>query len=126
MLSQVVEAGVDRIMIHVDTGQGLSATEVDLLRERLAERLDHVKVNFGMSFTLYEGREDEIGPLMRRFARYRYFDGILATIARYDEVSGHDGSKVRSGPAAWPPNACAAFLDGISDARDGDFSRRRA
>jgi hypothetical protein len=93
LLGKLVDAGIDRIMIHVDTGQGLSGAEVEAMRERLAERLEKSKVNFGMSFTLYEGREDEIGPLMKRYARFRYFDGILATIARYDgaENGGREG-----------------------------------
>jgi hypothetical protein len=91
LLRELIDAGIDRIMIHVDTGQGLSEEEVERMRERLAERLERAKVNFGMSFTLYEGREDEIAPLMKRYARFRYFDGILATIARYEgpqDVSG--------------------------------------
>ncbi len=98
LLAKLVDAGVDRIMIHVDTGQGLTDDEVDRMRERLAVRLDRAAVNFGMSFTLYEGREDEIAPLMRRYARFRYFDGILATIARYGEGSDRDASA--TGPDA--------------------------
>ncbi len=100
LLAKLIDAGIDRIMIHVDTGQGLSAEEVGQMREKLAERLDRAKVNFGMSFTLYEGREDEIAPLMKRFARFRHFDGILATIARYDGVSGRAASGESSGPDA--------------------------
>lgn len=87
LLGRLVDAGIDRIMIHVDTGQGLSADDVERMRETLAGRVERANVNFGMSFTLYEGREDEIAPLMKRYARFRYFDGILATIARYDGLS---------------------------------------
>ena len=88
LLARLVDAGVDRIMIHVDTGQGLSPEEVDAMRERLAERLEKAQVNFGMSFTMYEG--SEIAPIMKRYARFRYFDGVLATIARYDGPENED------------------------------------
>ncbi len=88
LLTTLVEAGVDRILIHVDTGQGLSEGEVERMRENLAGRLERARVNFGMSITMYEGREDDIAPLMKRYARFRYFDGILATIGREG-----DGSK---------------------------------
>jgi hypothetical protein len=96
LLRKLVDAGIDRIMVHVDTGQGLSEDEVEGMRERLAVRLERAKVNFGMSFTLYEGKEDEVPSLMRRYSRFRYFDGILATIARYDEAQ--DGSPKKEGP----------------------------
>jgi hypothetical protein len=89
LLARLVDAGVDRIMIHVDAGQGLSSTEIDAMRERLAERLEKAGVSFGMSFTMYEG--DEVAPIMKRYARFRHFDGVLATIARYDGTEGKQG-----------------------------------
>ncbi len=94
-LATLVEAGVDRILIHVDTGQGLSEDAVEQMREILAGRLERAHVNFGLSFTLYGGRENDIAPLMKRYARFRYFDGILATVAR-------DGDGSKEVPAGGP------------------------
>ncbi len=95
LLATLVDAGVDRILIHVDTGQGLSEDAVERMRESLAGRLERARVNFGMSITMYQGREDDIAPLMKRYARFRYFDGILATI-------GREGDGSRGEPASGP------------------------
>ena len=82
LLDQLVRAGLDRIVIHVDDGQGLSEDEIAEMRESLFEKFEARKLYFALSVTLSTSKPDIIPTVMKRYARYHYFDGILATLAR--------------------------------------------
>jgi hypothetical protein len=88
LLDRLIEAGLDRIVVHVDDGQGLDEHEVEEMRTTLFAKFERRKLAFGLSITLSAGKPDAIPGVMKRYARYRYFDGILATVARHmDQVA---------------------------------------
>jgi hypothetical protein len=80
LLGTLIEAGLDKIALHVDGGQG--HPDVEAVRERLFDRCEAARLLFSLSLTVYPEAEDEIPALVRRYARYRYFDGILAVLGR--------------------------------------------
>jgi uncharacterized Fe-S cluster-containing radical SAM superfamily protein len=82
LLDRLVQAGLDRIVLHVDCGQGIDQKEMDTMCEALFSKFERRKLYFALSITLYEENKDVIPGLMKQYARYRYFDGILATLAR--------------------------------------------
>ena len=82
LLNRLVQSGLDRIVLHVDCGQGNDEEEMDAMCETLFTKFEQRKLYFALSITLYEENKEVIPSLMRRYARYRYFDGILAVLAR--------------------------------------------
>jgi len=87
LLDRLVEAGLDRIVVHVDDGQGLDEQEVEEMRASLFTKFERRHLYFALSVTLSVDKPDVIPGVMKRYARYRYFDGILATVARHmDQV----------------------------------------
>lgn len=83
LLDSLVAAGVDRVMLHVDAGQERPDGPVEDARERLFGMLDSREVLHGLSVTLYPGDEGALPRLARTYARHRWFDGALVTLA-YD------------------------------------------
>jgi hypothetical protein len=81
LLDRLIRAGLDRIVLHADTGQGRSETELRQFTHRLARRFEQRKLPFGMSLTIYRDNAGSIPDLVRELGRYRYFDGVLATLA---------------------------------------------
>jgi hypothetical protein len=82
LLDELIGAGLDRIVVHVDDGQGLCAEEVEAMRVTLFDKFEQRHLYFGLSLTLSEDSVQKVSEIMRRYSRYRYFDGILATVAR--------------------------------------------
>lgn len=81
LLDRLIEAGVDRFLVHLDSGQAHVHGDVEAARHRLFELLDGRGVWYGLSLTLYAGEEDQLPRIMREYARYRFFDGVLVTLA---------------------------------------------
>ncbi|HTO94352.1 MAG TPA: radical SAM protein [Bacteroidota bacterium] len=82
LLDALLQAGIDRIVLHVDSGQGFTAEESDLMCTTLFDKFERRGVFFAISWTLYRDNIGGIPALMRRSSRYRHFDGMLATLAR--------------------------------------------
>ncbi|MEJ2217774.1 MAG: radical SAM protein [Gemmatimonadota bacterium] len=82
-LRELVAAGLDKIAFHVDGGQG--HRDVEAVRQRLFGLCEDEHVLFSLSLTVYPEAEAEIPVLLRRYAAYRYFDGILAVLGREPE-----------------------------------------
>ena len=81
-LAGLAAAGVDRIVLHVDSGQSHIHGDIEAARHALFAKLEAAKIRFSLSLTIYDDRQGEIPDLVRRYASYRYFDGILAILAR--------------------------------------------
>ncbi len=92
LLDRLIAAGLDRIVLHVDEGQGMDRAEMEKMRDDLATLCEGRKILFGFSITLSRAHPDVIPGIMKRFASFRYFDGILATVASHMErvLSGLD------------------------------------
>jgi hypothetical protein len=76
------EAGIDRVIVHIDSGQGHVHDDIEAARHAVFSKLEASGILFSLSLTIYDGRQGEIPGLIRRYARYRHFDGILAVLAR--------------------------------------------
>jgi len=82
LLDALVKAGIDRIVLHVDCGQGITPAEMRLMCATLFPKFERRGVFFAISETLYRNNIGGIPALMRRYASFRHFDGMLATLAR--------------------------------------------
>lgn len=54
------------------------------------------RVLFSLSLTVYPDLEREIPGIVRRYARYRYFDGVLAVLGRDPHASEPAGAKLET------------------------------
>jgi len=80
LLDRIKRAGVDRVYLHVDSGQAHVHADIEAVRERLSRLLEEARVSFSLSITIY-GRDDELVDAVRRYSRFRYFEGILSLLA---------------------------------------------
>jgi hypothetical protein len=81
LLDRLLASGVDRILLHVDSGQGHVHKDLENVRRRLFQKVERKKVHFGLSLTIYEDERGSIPELVKKYAGYKYFDGILAILA---------------------------------------------
>jgi hypothetical protein len=81
-IDRLVAAGVDKFLLHVDSGQDRVRTDVEAVRRRLFAELEKKKIPFSLSLTIYEGETRILPRIIRESAQYKYFDGILAVMAR--------------------------------------------
>jgi len=81
LLDSLLSAGVDRILLHVDSGQSHVHRDLEKARSRLFQKLERKKVHFALSLTIYEDDRGSMSALIKKYAAYKYFDGILAVLA---------------------------------------------
>ena len=84
LLDRLTAAGLDRIVFHVDAGQR-RVDDVEETRRKLAEMAEKRRLFFALSVTVYPETQAAIPAIMRRYAGYRFFEGILATLTRDDD-----------------------------------------
>ncbi len=82
LLDQIIAAGVDKIVLHVDSGQRHVHGDLERARRILFGKMEARKVTFSLALTIDPDSAGEIPSLVKRYARYRYFDGILSLVAR--------------------------------------------
>jgi pyruvate-formate lyase-activating enzyme len=80
LLDRIKQAGVDRVYIHVDSGQAHVHADIEAARERMSRLLEAARVPFALSVTLYGGDDDELAAVIRRYSRFSYFEGVLTTL----------------------------------------------
>ncbi len=115
LLDQLLDAGLDRIMVHVDCGQGLDERAIKAMREALFDRFERRGLYFGLAITLYPQNLGEIPAVMRTYARYRFFDGVLGTVVR-DANGQNDDSHCSAAPDLAPVYSKIATRLGIEPA----------
>ena len=81
LLDGLIEAGVDRFILHVDAGQEHVHGDVEGARHALARRLESRRAWYAFAVTVQAGHEDALTHVMREYASYRFFDGVLSTLA---------------------------------------------
>jgi len=81
-LDGLVRAGMDKILVHIDSGQSHIYRDVEEVRRTLFSRLEARKVPFSLSVTITNEDQGGLAGLAKRYAKYKYFDGILAVVAR--------------------------------------------
>lgn len=82
LLDRLLASGVDRILLHVDSGQSHIYGNLEDVRRRLFQKLERKKVHFGLSLTIYEDERGSMSGLIKKYTPYKYFDGILSVLAR--------------------------------------------
>lgn len=80
LLNRIIQAGLDRIVLHVDVGQSKIHNDINAVRHTLFKKFEKRKIFFSLSTTIYHENRGEISSLMKDFSRYRYFDGILSIL----------------------------------------------
>jgi len=82
LLDRLAAAGVDRIIIHMDEGQGHIHRDIDAARRTVFDKLELRRLRFGLSLTIFPETQGRLPAVLRAYAAYRYFDSILAVLAR--------------------------------------------
>jgi hypothetical protein len=82
LLDRLVASGVDRILLHVDSGQSHIHKDLEEIRKKLFQKMERKKVHFSLSLTIYEDERGAMPRLIKKYAGYRYFDGILAVLVK--------------------------------------------
>jgi hypothetical protein len=102
LLDQLVAAGVDRFLLHIDSGQAHVHPDVAEAQERMCALLEERHVCHGLSLTLYAAEEATLAGTTKRLARFRWFDGLLVTLAADFDASNlatpapHDGPEMKA------------------------------
>ncbi len=82
LLRAVKSAGIDKVLLHVDGGQAHVHGDIEAARERLFSLMEAEHVEFALSVTVYNEDRGRMSAIVRRYSRFRHFDGILAVLAR--------------------------------------------
>jgi hypothetical protein len=82
LVDHLIASGVDRITLHVDHGQSLVHHDIEETRLALCTMLEKKKIHFSLSITIDAGEIGSIPEIIGRFARFRYFDGVLGIVAK--------------------------------------------
>lgn len=96
LIHRVKKAGLDRILLHVDEGQGFSPEKVDEIIDAHFRNFEKHRIYFALSLTIYQEGASSIPHIMRKYARFSFFDGMLATLERetrsvfFDSFGGFD------------------------------------
>jgi hypothetical protein len=81
-LDRLVRAGLDRFLVHIDSGQSHVHRDIEKARRTLFEKLEAKRIPFSLSVTISNRDQGSLPGIVRRYTRYRHFDGILAVLAR--------------------------------------------
>jgi organic radical activating enzyme len=78
----LIRAGMDKILVHIDSGQSHIHPDVEEARRTLCSKLEKRKIPFSLAITITNEDQGALAELVKRYSKYRYFDGILAVVAR--------------------------------------------
>ncbi|MCX6561281.1 MAG: radical SAM protein [Candidatus Aminicenantes bacterium] len=82
LLDALAAAGLDRVFVHIDEGQAHIHGDIEAARRAVFDKLEARRMRFGLSLTVYEDTSGRIPDVLRAYAGYRYFDSVLAVLAR--------------------------------------------
>jgi hypothetical protein len=82
LLNGLKISGIDRILVHIDNGQAHVHSDLEGSRQKLFSKLEERKTSFSLSLTIYNEDQGQLPDLVCKYSQYRYFDGILAVLAR--------------------------------------------
>jgi len=101
LLDTMITAGLDRIVLHVDAGQAHIHGDIDRVRTHIFDKFEQRKIAFALSTTIYMDSRGEIPDLMHRYARYRYFDGILSILEMDTPLNFIPAANPKPVPSLW-------------------------
>jgi hypothetical protein len=82
LLDALRSARIDRITLHVDYGQTHVHRDIEQVRTLLFEKCERRKIHFSLSITIAGSDRAVIPELVKNYAWYCYFDGILAVLGK--------------------------------------------
>lgn len=85
LLDRLAAAGIDKIILHLDSGQGLTEAELEARRLAVFTMLEARRVRFSLAITVYPGETGAMAKAIRRYSGFRFFDGVLAVLARGEQ-----------------------------------------
>jgi hypothetical protein len=88
LLDDLASAGIDKVILHIDSGQGLLKSEIIARRFAIFSLLEARHIRFSLSLTLYTEDTEAIASAIRDYSCLRFFDGVLGVLAR-DSKPGH-------------------------------------
>ncbi len=97
LLNKLIQAGLNRILLHIDNGQRHIHADIEQSRELLFNKFEQKQIFFSLSVTIYKNDQGYIPMVIRRYAHFSYFDGILALLDRdaHSLSSDHPDSNSR-------------------------------
>ena len=95
LLRAVKRAGIDKILLHVDGGQAHVHGDIEAAREKLFSLMESERIEFALSVTVYNEDRGRMSAVVRRYSRFRHFDGVLAVLARDAGRPGAETVKLR-------------------------------
>jgi hypothetical protein len=115
LVDRLVVAGIDRITLHVDHGQSHVHNDIGKTRQALSTMMERKRVHFSFSITIDEDELGTIPDLEKRFAGLKYFDGVLAILAkdpldpqrptpRLEDVYNDIADRLNIEPSAYVPS----------------------
>jgi len=82
LLDDLIDAGIDKFLLHIDEGQRHVHGDIDRARRSLFAKLEEKKAAFSLALTVPNRDRGSIAAALTGYSGYRYFDGILAILAR--------------------------------------------
>jgi hypothetical protein len=94
-LDNLVKAGLNRIIFHVDFGQDIYQDPFEVLHNLFTKTSKHHLLT-SISWTIYSDSQGILPQLITKFMKYAHFDGILALLERPVDLAISPGfSKAR-------------------------------
>jgi hypothetical protein len=81
LMDDLINAGLDRFIIHIDKGQEVYPDAFAAIHQLLS-RLENKKVMVSVAWTVYKGSAGMLPELIREFSHYKNFDGILSVLSK--------------------------------------------
>jgi hypothetical protein len=82
LIAALKDAELDRIFLHVDIGQSGRENDSKNIMLRLFRMCEKNQLHYSLAVTLYENNSAMIPTWIRRYAKYKYFNGIFAVPAK--------------------------------------------
>jgi Radical SAM superfamily/4Fe-4S single cluster domain len=82
LLDGLKAEGLDKLLLHLDEGQKHVHADLEKARRTLFAKCQERKIKFSLSLTIYSDTGGQIPALIKKYAGYRCFDGILAVLSR--------------------------------------------
>jgi len=83
LLDSLVEAGLDKILLHVDEGQLEIHDSLEQVIDTLFRKFEKAKIFYSLSTTVFHDTQRRVSGKLRKYAPNKYFDGILALLVRH-------------------------------------------
>jgi len=82
LLDRIVSAGVNRIILHMDSGQRRFHQDLDDDIAVLFTKFGKRKTACSLAMTIYDNNISEVSENIIKFSKFSCFDGVLATLER--------------------------------------------